>query len=139
MGNWTPERSDTDKNGKKGNFYCSPACGGKNLGVCTHERHQQAITESDLLASLMGEGWTTQVWENLGWHWEVISPCGRLKVHPSRGPGRKIVGYTAFLGEPDSPGGKWAEYGKTPQAAIDAVVKVAKAELSKFGAMIGGL
>lgn len=75
------------------------------------------------------------MWENLGWHWNVISPCRRIKVHPfnDRGP------YNAFLGAPGEPGGYWAEDARTPEAAVRKVVKVAKAWLARFSAYVEGL
>ena len=87
-----------------------------------------------LLAQTLGPGWTTRVWENLGWHYAVRSPCGRLSVHPSFG-----IGFTAFLNEPGKIGGKWAEHGDTPLEAIDATIKEAKQEYDKIGAILKDL
>jgi hypothetical protein len=110
--------------------YCSPACG----GGCTRESYEKAHELSKKLASRLGKGWTTRVWENLGWHYCVISPCERIKVHYNGGSS-----YTAFLGEPKCSGGRWAEHGKTPEAVIKRVIASAKTELKKIGACIAGL
>lgn len=85
------------------------------------------------LAKRLGRGWKPEEWENLGWHFKVTSPCGRIKVHAGLGH------YAAFLGEPGSSGGPYCEDGRTPEAAIKNVVATAKARLSKIGAVIKGL
>ncbi len=56
---WTPVRS--------GRIYCSPACGGR----CTFAAFTAAHREADKLVKVLGRGWTSRVWENLGWHWEL--------------------------------------------------------------------
>jgi hypothetical protein len=108
--------------------YCSPACG----GGCSRESYEKAHVSAKKLASRLGKGWTPSVWENLGWHYCVISPCKRIKVHCNGN-------YTAYLGEPNSTGGRWAESGKTPESAIKKTVAAAKADLKKIGACIAGL
>jgi len=110
--------------------YCSSACG----GGCTRESYEKAHEVSKKLASRLGKGWTPRVWENLGWHYCVISPCKRIKVHYNN-----VNSYTAYLGVPDSVGGSWAENGKTPESAIQKTVAAAKTELKKIGACIAGL
>lgn len=115
---------------KTGSRYCAPACG---YG-CTQDEHDRAVALAELLASTLGPDWTTRVWENLGWHYEVRSPCGRLSVHPGSG-----AGFTAFLGAPGGIGGRWAEHGNTPQEAIDRTVAVATAEYNEIGSILEGL
>lgn len=51
-----------------GEIYCSPACGGK----CKEVDYQNAIDQSNLVAQQLGDGWTSHVFENLGWYWRVI-------------------------------------------------------------------
>lgn len=111
---------------RRGEIYCSPGCGGN----CRLEAHTLAIRNSKSLARKMGAGWKPRVWENLGWHHCVISPCRRIKIHP---------GFTAFLGEPDSGGGRWAERGKTAKKALRNVIKTAKADLATIGAQFKNL
>lgn len=96
--------------------------------------HDRAVALAELLARTLGPDWTSQVWENLGWHYAATSPCGRLTVHPGSG-----AGFTAFLGAPGGVGGRWAEYGKTPQKAIDNTVAAATAEYNEIGSIIEGL
>ncbi len=113
----------------KGGRYCAPACG----RGCTTKERDIAVASAALLARTLGPGWEPEVWENLGWHYEVRSPCGRLSVHPSG------TGFIAFLGESGGIGGRWAERGDTPQEAIDATVAAAVADYKRIGAIIEGL
>lgn len=64
-----------------GGFYCSPACGGAK-GWCKRADYARAIKDSDALATRMGAGWETEVWENLGWHWRLRK--GNFELHPDR-------------------------------------------------------
>lgn len=56
---WTPVR--------RGNAYCSPACGGR----CTYSAYTHAHERAGQLVDTLGLGWSPRVWENLGWHWSV--------------------------------------------------------------------
>jgi hypothetical protein len=91
---------------------------------------EDATKAAQALAAQLGAGWTSEVWENLGWHYAAISPCGRWKIHASRAYNcDKPDSYTAFLGETDSPGGYWAETAATPEEAIKKTINVARAEV----------
>jgi hypothetical protein len=96
---------------------------------------QDAITLSKKMAAALGPSWRWEVWENLDWHASAISACGRWKVYPNFHQG-KLVDYSAFLGEPNSPGGIYVERGKTPRAAVTETERVAKAHLEKIGALL---
>jgi len=111
---------------RRGPIFCSPACGGR----CTWAAHLAATAAADKLAREMGPGWTPHVWENLGWHYSVLSPCRRLKIHPGGGT------FTAFLGSAASSGGVFAETARTPRAAIAAVRARAAAQLAESIAML---
>lgn len=119
---------------RRGARYCSPACGFN----CTWEQYQLVKTQATSLAAGMGRGWKTKVWENTRWHYCVISPCGRIKLHPYHDLDGKTTGCTAFLGEPGSGGGPWAEHGRTPQTAMRKVIREAKVELARIGATLQG-
>ena len=68
---WTPVRI--------GSLYCSPAC----CGRCTWHDHERAVRDADLLVKkLRGRGWRPVVWENLGWHFQVVS--GPVQVYGDR-------------------------------------------------------
>lgn len=71
------------------------------------------------------EGWVPRHWENLGWHYSAISPCGRWKVHPGNGI------YHAFLGTDSRSGGIWTGSADTIQ---EAIVKTRAAALDEIAA-----
>jgi hypothetical protein len=118
----------SDKPQRRGEIYCSPFCGAK----CTYAAYLVAQHNGKTLARRLGKGWTFRVWENLGWHSEAISPCGRWKV----GAGKRGDSFTAFLGEKDSPGGQWAEHGSTPQEAIMNTRAKAFEEITRKAALL---
>ena len=119
-------------------FYCAPWCGFN----CTWAAYKAAKKAGAALAKRLGKGWAVRIWENGNWHYSATSPCGRIKVHANIDRNRKrpkVMDYTAFLGEPESCGGRWAEHGKTPRAAVRNVVAVARADLARIEASISGL
>lgn len=93
----------------RGTTYCSPWCG---YG-CQREAYNEAMHNAEKLAGRLGPGWKPRVWENLGWYWSAVNEG--LKVHP---PVAEGCSYVAFLGEKDSPGGRWTGSGHTPRAAL---------------------
>lgn len=112
---------------KQGDIYCSPGCG----RGCTQEEFDDATRRGEALATELGAGWRARVWENLGWHFAAISPSGGIKVHPVR------TGlWQAFLGEPDSRGGRWVECGDTPRAAVEVVLETARAEVEALQGLL---
>ena len=115
---------------EQGHQFCAPACG----RGCTRTEHDIAEASAELLARMLGPDWTAKVWENLGWHYSVRSPCGSLTVHPGLGSS-----FIAFLGGPGGIGGRWSSRGDTPQEAIVATVAAAAAEYTEIGAIIEGL
>lgn len=84
---WTPIR--------RGNVYCSPACG----SLCTYADYERAVKHADDLCKLLGEGWKPIVWENMRWHYKAafeLSNGWSMKVFYHHGK------YYAVLGEGDS-------------------------------------
>ena len=89
---------DQERNGwtpvLNGDTYCSPRCGAK----CTKADYDLCVTRANRLCKLLGEGWETRVWENLGWHYEVVFDLGtdrpgplgpgQIKLHPSTHKGK---------------------------------------------------
>lgn len=124
---WKPRRH--------GAIYCAPACGGK----CTWEAYQAAKRNARGLARRMGKGWKTRVHENLGWHFNVISPCGRIKISWDVFHNKDY--YTAYLGNADEVicSGKWVESADTPEKAMKKVIQSAKRSLNQINATLEGL
>ena len=118
-----------------GPFYCSLACGGK----CTRKANVAAVRGAAAMVRRMGPGWTPRVWENLGWHYEVISPCGRIKVIVTHHLAKNAKTYTAYLGEKGEPGGRWVDTSRTPEGAIKKVIEKAQRDLKRLGASLKGL
>jgi hypothetical protein len=77
------------------------------------------------LAKQLGRGWRAHVHENLGWHFEALHDSGCISVSRIGKDG----GWMAFLAE-SLPGGRWTGSGKTPRAAVEAAVWLAKRELA---------
>lgn len=119
---WKPRRS--------GLLYCSPACG----GGCTREAYLQARIASEKLAGEMGNGWKSRVWENLGWHWEIKSPCTRVRISAHKS-GRKTY-YNAGFGEKEGHGSLYVESGPRALIALSNVLDVVESNLEKIGAKL---
>lgn len=92
---------------------------------------KQASEDAQALAERVGGGWKPEVWQNLGWHYKVVSPCGRVKIHPS-----SDGSFTCFLSDDDGAGGIFVEHGSTPLAALKATLVRAYAERAKINALI---
>jgi hypothetical protein len=73
-------------------IYCAPACG----RGCKRIEYDAAVAAVDALVKLLGPGWKSRVWENLGWHYEAISKCGRWKLSPSARVGTTAIHFTLF-------------------------------------------
>lgn len=122
---WTPRR--------RGLIYCSPACGAS----CTWAKYQQANKDAKALAKRLGKGWTIRVWENMGWFYQAISPCQRIKVS---GPSYGLKDFTAYLGDADPcGGGRWVASSKTPIGSVRDVVHKAMENIAALEAYAVGL
>lgn len=119
----------SDKPVRKGDLYCSPSCGGK----CTWAEYQRAQRRSRTLAASLrkryGGKWDPRVWENLGWHYAVVSHQGVITVSPYL-TGEKIVGYSALIGQ------KWSSIAATPKTAIREALKAAMEDVKKINAVL---
>jgi hypothetical protein len=118
---------------RRGAIYCAPACGYE----CTWREYQSALRRADSMRRLLEKAfplqWKARVHENMGWHYGVVSSCGRLKVS---GCNFEIASFTAFLGDANFPGGTWAEHGTTPLEAVRNVIKMAREDLESVGAVL---
>lgn len=118
----------------RGAVYCSPACG----AGCLRSAYNRAVKAADDLAANLGSDWTSRVWENLDWHYEVISPCGRLKLSSGADIHGRAIRYHAFLGD-TGPGGRWHAIGRTPRAAVRRVIATGLFELNSTTEIFRGL
>ena len=59
--------------------FCGKQCG----RGCTKKEYNRAVKAGYRLARRMGRGWTYRVWENLGWHYKIISPGKIVTIYPS--------------------------------------------------------
>jgi hypothetical protein len=114
---------------QEGKKRCSPACG----GGCTQAQYERAVSDADKLVKRLGPDWCPRVWENLGWHYSVISPDGYMKVSSSIGGG-----YHVLFG-PGKQGGRvgWGGWGKTPKAAVADARRNALAEVRELLKVLG--
>lgn len=108
----------------KGRAYCSPACG---CG-CTKDAYDRAVRQSAALCKMLGEGWKPHVWENGGWHYDVVK--GPMRLHVWRRQG-VVTGYSAEIRTPDQ---IWPTEEKflDPLAAIRHTVKVAEGQAASI-------
>lgn len=93
---------------RSGPLYCSPACGGK----CTWAAYTRANASAAALAKRLGIGWKPRVWENLGWHYEVLDSSKILRVS------RYGDTYTAAILN-----GTLVSRGKTPEIVVANVIR----------------
>lgn len=116
---WKPKRT--------GEIYCSPACGAN----CTRADYDAAKREAKALANAFGASgfepnWKPLVWENLGWHWSIVS--AEIEVHALKSDG-KVTGYYASSVKD----GSWRSCSRSPKGAIRNML--AKARQSLHDAM----
>lgn len=115
---WKPVR-DGDK-------YCSPACG---MG-CTYAEYLATVNNANFAAEMAGKGWKTDIWENLGWHYQIIDKTGHLKVTVDTS-GISYL-YHAYLGDKDSAGGYWVASNRSFTKAIEEVYQQAKDQILRL-------
>ena len=127
-GAWTPRH--------RGHIYCSPACGGR----CTREAFEISTQRAKALCRRMGSGWKPKVWENLGWHYKVVSPCNRMTICGIH-YGAADECYYVTLGRPNETGIRWTENEphNDPKALVKKIVAKVKQEIKDMQVMIEGL
>jgi hypothetical protein len=109
-------------------------CDRKRCGRgCTEVEYWAAVDGADTLVQHLGASWTAELTENLGWFYSARSPCGRVWVSPSG------AGFSALLGKPHSHAGRWHARGKTPKAAVRAVVEKGNEALAEVTTLLEGL
>jgi len=115
---------------EKGKIYCSPGCG----RGCTRAEYHTALREARALQRQCGRGWTIRVWENLGWHWELIHHSGVLSLkreHAVLGPDR----FTCYAGT-QLPGIDYMAHGPTPRSALRGVLPLIQTDFDKLQKML---
>lgn len=115
---------------RRGPYYCSPTCGAH----CKIVDYDRAGFLAKKIADSLGPNWQPRVHENMRWYASVYDDtgCWRVTINTYEDG----FTYTAFLGEPGSAGGKWAESADTPQEAIEKVKKTAKAKVKRLQRML---
>ena len=108
MRSWLPQR--------RGPIYCAPACG----GGCTYVAFAKATKTAAKLAARLGRGWEAEVFENLGWHFNVNNKSMDLNVSLCN------TSYMAILAE------QYAGFGKMPERAIAGAIHKAKPTLAEM-------
>lgn len=63
--------------------YCSPACGAR----CSEAEYNAAVEAGDKLAQECGDGWSSYVSENLGWHFCAVHKGTGATIYKKRGRG----------------------------------------------------
>lgn len=85
--------------------------------------------------------WVPYVWENLGWHAEASSVCGRYKVRihvkDNRDHGT-VTGYTAWINSPGAIGSNHYADGATPRQAVARAVLVVREAQAFLASLLEG-
>lgn len=122
---------------ENGPFYGSDGC--CHALLCTRAAFDQATREAAELVAHLGPGWEPVVWENLGWHYKATLTSGDLvlTVHSNtRGSntrgGWTIRGYGAQFSGAMSVSAD----GKTPEAAVIAVIEVIRTQYESLGEVL---
>ena len=109
-GAWKPKR--------RGPLYCSPACG----GGCTWSAFEEANRKAKAMAAKLGAKWKPRVWENLGWHYAIRATFrdgSTAEVYPGERKGSQPWCSLHVAGKR---GRQFHAHGRTPGAALMAVV-----------------
>jgi hypothetical protein len=127
---WTPVR--------KGEVYCSPACG----AGCKHRDYVKAFGLAEGLAKKcsdeIGGTWKARVWENLGWHWEVVQEGSKVAISYG-GYLAKGTGYSVgFLGGTPAQVSVRESF-ETPKEAYDALGIAVADEAKRWNATVDSM
>lgn len=111
---WTPVR--------RGNIYCSPACG----SGCTYAGYLDARKRAERMAKQL-PGFKPRVWENLGWHYAVTALDAHVSVYPSY-DGYHVLASTTHMHAGDPEWG--ALNARSPKEAISKLKKRLRREIT---------
>jgi hypothetical protein len=114
-------------------IFCDPRCG----KGCTRAEHDRIVSIVGEVKAMCGDGWGHRIWDNLGWHYEVTSPCGRLRIQDaSPYPyGDFEKGFECVISPPGEVHIDWAGFGETPH---DAAKDALKNMMSAIGYLFEG-
>jgi hypothetical protein len=118
-------------------------CDGRHNLKNNAEDFEKAVAGASVLADMCGKGYRGKVWENLGWHFKAVSPCGRVEVYRNlHGSGGK-ASYNISIHEPDG-NGTSAAFGRMPyrpsaKGAIVAGVAQVRKHIRSLESIVEGL
>lgn len=88
---------------RDGYWHCNGLAhnqGDTRVTILLPKAYDRAVKEGDELAERMGEGWTSRVWENGGWHYEAVKSVASVGPRLSHLDGHgdwRIVEYVAII------------------------------------------
>lgn len=118
------KRAPSWKPRRRGNIYCSPACG----RGCTAAEYVGAKEEAEAMAS-KAKGFEPRVTENLGWHASAEALDGHITIRKTGKKYHALASVTnAYAGNPE-----WGSVsGRTPQQAVDKIRAGLKHKIAKL-------
>lgn len=100
---------------------CDPRCG----RGCTQAQYDRVKRRAVALQKRLGPSWTIRIWDNLGWHHEVVSKNKCIYVTDrfatTEFPVKRTSStrYYAYISEePGQPYVSYSGHGATPQEAV---------------------
>lgn len=93
----------------RGEIFCAPFCGAK----CKKSAYDNALQQSNEIALRLGSGWEPEVYENLGWHWQVTK--GTINVSSS------VKGYYAQMKFEQQQNYNFSAHDLDPRKAVQKV------------------
>lgn len=114
---------------------CDPECG----RGCTLAQYNYVTRQAKALHKQLGSSWLIKVWDNLGWHFHVMSKNKCIYVTDRRSalgsPLKRgsAMRYYAYIS--DVPGETYVSYdgyGSTPKEAIESAASKLRAKMSQL-------
>ena len=108
-----PEKSRPVRDGE---VFCSPRCGFR----CTWQSFKECYEHAERLQADLGSGWSINIWDNLGWHVDLVNAdphlnrALRVSIKWPRKPHEPIL-YAASM-EKQAVGA--ADYRTLPQGSV---------------------
>ncbi len=100
---------------------------------------KEAVTDgAAMMVQLNDPAWKLRTWENLGWHYDAVHPCG-MSVNPVFYDGGKVRYFAMLAEDGKSDEAYWPktdEDYETPQEAVWAKTKSARAFLAGVQALV---